>query len=187
MAIEPRWRQSADSSRANVERGKTEERVFASTIAWPRTILNFITALTMNNQNPYSSGHPSRRPPNVNVDKSHNSVSQRDRERHTQLPRLFGESAFVVMAGVLARWTVYWGDYCGWNNFNDKHGFWGTQFLRTYLYACDENAIHVVGFLYFLYGLIGSSALVLSIRACAKKSRDAGGQKQEQRKNKEQE
>ena len=56
------------------------------------------------------------------------------------------------MAGAIPAALVYIGDYFRWPNFNRRSGYFGTEFMDSFLYALnDPVAIHIVAFVWFLY------------------------------------
>ena len=120
----------------------------------------------MNEQNPYSTGGQTRDSAKALTQPS--SIPEAERKRLAKRLRIFGEFIFVILTSVVARSAVYWGDHYGLTDFNIKDGFWGTKFLGKYLYAYDEDAIHVVGCLYFIYGLIGSCVIIFLARVFRK-------------------
>ena len=71
---------------------------------------------------------------------------------------------FVFGLGVLLRQLVHWGDRWGWQDFNLKDGYVGSKFLSSLLYAYDEDAVHAVGFVYFLYGVLVGIACLVALR-----------------------
>ncbi|MDA9857741.1 hypothetical protein N9D23_06445 [Rubripirellula sp.] len=69
--------------------------------------------------------------------------------------------------GAIAAIMVYVGDAFQWPHFNRRAGFFGTEsnFLRGLLYAInDPYAIHIVAFIWFLYGSIVTGTIVFLYR-----------------------
>ncbi len=63
---------------------------------------------------------------------------------------LFLGSCFL--AGAVAAALVYIGDLFQWPSFNRRAGFFGTEFMGSFLYAInDPYAIHIVAILWFCY------------------------------------
>ena len=57
-----------------------------------------------------------------------------------------------ISAGGVAAILVYVGDAFRWPHFNNRAGYFGTEFISGFLYAInDPYAIHIVALLWFSY------------------------------------
>jgi hypothetical protein len=57
-----------------------------------------------------------------------------------------------LLAGSVAATLVYVGDHFQWPNFCGRSGYFGTDYLASWLYAInDPFAIHIVAFIWFAY------------------------------------
>ncbi len=60
-----------------------------------------------------------------------------------------------LLAGLSAVALVYVGDHFLWHGFNRRSGYFGTEFMRSILYAInDPYAIHIVALIWFSYAAV---------------------------------
>jgi len=72
---------------------------------------------------------------------------------------------YCVGVGAIAAILVYVGDAWEWPHFNRRAGYFGVEYMRSFLYAVnDPYAIHMVAFMWFLYGAVAAGVVILCWR-----------------------
>ena len=92
--------------------------------------------------------------------------------------RFVFEFTFVIAAGLAGCQSVYSGEANQWPGFNVRQGYWGTNFLGSYLYAMgnDTAALIIVSALWFVYATLLAIGLVLIMRLCFRRGRSTHAQ-----------